>query len=77
MPSPTPFRSKAAAKGNVRNLPRVVPGALVRVFLLAALAVIACAWAVVHMLTRKHVPMVVPAAPSAVPSEIPAPETAE
>lgn len=73
---PSPVR-RPTAKIEAKNLPRVPPGALIRVILLASLAVFASAWALVHMLTRKHVPMVVPAAPSAVPSEIPAPETAE
>jgi hypothetical protein len=70
--SPAPIRPKASPKSNVRNLPRVVPGAIVRVMVLAFFAVAACVWAIVHMTTRKPQPMVVPPEPA--PSEIPAPE---
>ena len=52
-----------------RSLPRVPPFALVKVFLLAAAAVGAAAWAVAHYYARARAP--IPAAPA--PTEIPAP----
>lgn len=56
---------------------RVPPSALIKVFLLASVSVIASVWALVRFYTHPHVPMVVPV-PTVVAvdagGEIPAPE---
>ncbi|MFO0672938.1 MAG: hypothetical protein U0235_25535 [Polyangiaceae bacterium] len=52
---------------------RGLPLALVRVFLLAAFGVAGAVWALARAYRPKP-PMVVPVAPSAVPTEMPAPE---
>jgi hypothetical protein len=62
------------------HTPRLPPFAVVKMFLLASVSVIAAVWALVRFYSHPHVPMVVPASPAvaadagASPGEIPAPE---
>jgi hypothetical protein len=53
---------------------RILSGPFVRVVLLAALAVVAAAWATWRFYRRAHPPMVVPTPSSTGSQEIPAPE---
>jgi len=71
----SPLQSKKPVK--VRNLPRLPPAPLVRAFLLGALGIVACVWALVRHFTHPRLPMLVPV-PTAAPSdssEVPAPDT--
>ena len=73
-----PSRKK---KRSLPPLPRVPPAIVVRMFLLASVAVIACIWALVRFYRHARAPMVTPAqrqeqphqAPAEHPGEIPAP----
>jgi hypothetical protein len=59
------------------SLPRIPPSAVVRTFLLAALAILACVWAIVSYVTRPHRTTIVPAPATSASSddgEVPAPD---
>jgi hypothetical protein len=63
--------SSTKKKRRLQNLPRLPPAPVVRMFLLAAVAVVGCVWALLRFYAHPHRPMLVPAPSS---SEAPAPE---
>ncbi len=51
---------RSSKKRPLAPIPRVPPAIVVRMFLLASVAVIGCIWALVRYYTHPHAPMVAP-----------------